>query len=387
MDDQPATEWRPFAAGVFSIGLALLGLALPLSLVAAEIITAGLLAIFLLRLVKGQKFQLSRRDLPVIAFLLIRLNAGIFSPHTELAGKGLTYLFFCSAYAITAWNPEGRDLKTWRNFIRGLVIGGAVSSIASFYQVVEGAQRGIGLSGGWTVFGSLTGAALVLGVYQSINGGLFAKKYQDIALLTLNAAGLAVSICRAEWMVAFLVLLPAGVLFYPRTSAALTGGILALFLAITPLRERLLTIADPASNLSGREVIWAPSIKLIARKPILGHGLNSFHAIFPERLRPHMTDPGAGDWHNVYLQTAIESGLLGLAAFLWLLGMGLSLAYRRIRLAKTPPEQGIAWGLFSALAFFFIAGGLGAFLVRIPVVVLVFLMLGMISRFLTNKTS
>ncbi len=380
MDDLPATKPEPLASGIFSVGLWLLGLAIPLSLVGAEALTLGLLLLFLLRLVKRHRFQLSSRDLPFIAFLLIRLISALFNFHSEYTEKGLTYLFFCVAYIITAWNPESSNPKVWRNFVRGLVIGATIASLAGLYQVAGGAHRGIGLVGGWTVFGSLTGAALVLGIYQAIRGGLFPKKYQDVALLTLVAAGLAASICRAEWVAAFLVLLPAAILFYPRTSAVLGAGIVIVFLAVTPLRERLLTLADPLSNLSGREIIWAPAGELISEKPILGHGLNSFHAVFPVELRPLMTDPGAGDWHNVYLQVAIESGLLGLAAFLWMMGTGLFLAFRRLRLAKTPIEQGAAWGLFLALAFFCIAGGLGAFLVRIPVVVLVFLILGVVRH-------
>lgn len=380
MDDHPATEQKPLGTGLFSLFLGLLGLTLPLSLVAAEAVLAGLLAIFLLRLIKGEKLALRFWDLPVVAFFLIRLNSGIFSPHPELAGKGLTHLAFLTTYAITAWNPEGAEPKAWRNFIRGLVLGGAVASVASLYQVADGEHRGIGLSGGWTVFGSLTGAALVLGIYYSIHDSLYGRKYLDISLLTLNAAGLAASICRAEWAAVFIVLLPAAVIFSPRVSALSGAAILALFLAITPLRERLVTLTDPAHNLSGRDIIWSPALDLISEAPILGHGLNSFHAIFPENQRKYMTDPYAGDWHNVYLQVTMESGLLGLAALLWMLGTGLYLAFRRIKSASTLLEAGIAWGLFAGLALFCIAGGLGTFLVRIPVVILVFLMLGKISR-------
>ncbi len=376
MNEQSEATQKPFASEIFGIGLAALGVSLPLSLVAAEFITGGLLIITILRLIKGQKLQVSRWDLPVIAFLAIRLVTGILGQHDELIGKGLTYLLFALTYFITAWNPEGSDLKVWRNFVRGLVFGGAVASVFGLYQFVSGAVRVEGFHGGWTVFGSLTGAALILGLYMAAKGGLFFRKSLDVLLLTLCAAGLAVSVCRAEWAAAFIVLLPAGILFYPKYSVFLLTGILILILAVTPLRSRFLTLLDPVSNLSGREIIWQPSIDLIAERPILGHGLNSFHAIFPDELRSSLTDPGAGDWHNVYLQVAVESGLLGLAAFLWMLGTFLYLAFQRIRRAKTDHELGIAWGLFALVAFFCIAGGFGVFLVRIPVIVLVFLVLG-----------
>lgn len=387
MEAQPPQVHQSFDGRLLSIGLALLGAALPLSLIATEAITFALWAILLLHLVKGNSLRLTVWDLPFFFFFLLRLISGIFGSHPETAQKGLTNLLFSLAYVITAWHLQGADKSVWRNFIRGLVIGTAISSLVAFSQLAGGAERGTGMTGGWTVFGSLTGTALVMGIYQAIRGGLFPRKYQDVASLTLVAAGLAVSICRAEWVAAFLVLLPAAILFHPRFSAVLMAGTIITFLAVTPLRERLLTLTDPLANLSGREVIWQPSIELIREKPILGHGLNSFHAIFPAELRPMLTDAGAGDWHNVYLQVAAESGLLGLAAFLWMLATGLFLGYKGIQEAKTPPEQGIAWGLFAALAFFCIAGGTGVFLVRIPVVVLVFLILGALSNRATRSVA
>ncbi|HEX7342718.1 MAG TPA: O-antigen ligase family protein, partial [bacterium] len=367
---------KPFAAGAFSAGLVLLGLALPLSLVAVEVICGLLLAIILLRFILGQKIPISYWDLPFLLFILIRLASAIFSPHPEKIGKGLTYLAFCLAYALTAWNAQGDLKQVWPRMIRGLVIGGAIASVVGLIQVAGGAERATGIYGGWTVFGSMMGAALALGVYHAAAGFLFKRRTWDVISLGIIAAGLAASICRAEWVAAILALLPAAILYYPRYSAALGAGILVLFLVIVPLRSRLSTLANPAANLSGREVLWQPVADLLAARPLLGHGLNSFHAIFPQELRPQMTDPGAGDWHNVYFQVAIESGLLGLVAFMVLLGTGLYAALQGIRRARDPSDAASAWGLFATLAFFCITGALGTFLVRISVVVLVFLLLG-----------
>ncbi len=367
---------KPFAAGAFSVGLVLLGLALPLSLVAVEVICGLLLGIILLRFILGQKIPISYWDLPFLLFIFLRLASAIFSPHPDKIGKGLTYLAFCLAYALTALNAQPDLKQVLPRMIRGLVIGGAMASIVGLIQVTGGAERATGIYGGWTVFGSMMGAALVIGLYQAAAGSLFKRRIWDCAFLGLLIAGLAASICRAEWVAAILALLPAAILYYPRYSAVLGAGILVLFLAIAPLRSRLATLTNPAANLSGREILWQPVSDLLAQRPILGHGLNSFQAIFPEALRPWMTDPGAGDWHNVYFQVAIESGFLGLAAFFALLGTGLYAAVLGIRRANDPSNRATAWGTFCALAFFCIAGALGTFLVRISVIVLVFLLLG-----------
>ncbi len=384
MQDQPASPGGLSTFELHSRGLGLLGLLLPLSLVAVEFLFTALLLWSLLQALRSRQIRLTRWHLPVLAFVLIRLTSGLFAAETKLAVKGLTYLLFCAAFAITAWNTGDFKSRGWSRFVRGLVVGCALSSLWGIVQVLAGAQRATGFYGGWTVFGSLTGAALVLGSYQAISGGLFSKKYLNALFLLLIAAGLAASSCRAEWVAAVLVLLPAGVIFYPRLSVLLGLCVVVLFLAIQPLRERLLTLGNPVANLSGREVLWQPTVKLMQQEPLFGYGLNSFHAIFPPDLRPQMSDPGAGDWHNVYLQVALESGLIGLAAFLWLLATGLYLAVRGVRRARSPAEQAAAWGLFAGLAFFCIAGGLGVFLVRIPVVILVFLLLGTITQQAAN---
>lgn len=379
MKDQSAVSRGSFVSRPFIVGLTVLGVLLPISLVAVEVVVCGLLLLTVLRLLRG-KLCPSRWDLPILCFIIIRLITGIFSQHNELTLKGLIYLSFALSYCITAWNPEGSDVKVWRNFIRALVIGATAASVCGIIQFASGAVRVEGFYGGWTVFGSMTGAALISGIYLTARGDLFFRRSFDLLLLTLCAAGLAVSLCRAEWVAVFIVLLPAGILFYPKYSAILLSITLALFLLVTPMREKLFTLFDPLSNLSGRDIIWKPAINLIAEKPILGHGLNSFQSVFPQELRSSMTDPGAGDWHNVYLQVAVESGLLGLAAFLWMLASFLYLFLRQIRLASTDQELGIAWGLFALIAFFCIAGGFGVFLVRIPVVMLFFLSLGRISH-------
>ncbi|MCX6640388.1 MAG: O-antigen ligase family protein [bacterium] len=380
MNSSSANQHESRLRSASSLGMALLGFALPLSLVAVEIIAGVLLAIFIVRQLKAGKLSFNRLDLPVAVFVLIRLLSGIFSPHPELIGKGLTYLSFTAAYALTAWSVDLGGARNWRNFVRGLVLGGVVDSVTSLYQVADGVSRGIGLSGGWTILGNMTGAALVLGSYYAIRGGLFPKRYMDVMALGLIAAGLAASVCRAEWIAAFFVLLPAAVLYSRRFSALLGVGVLTVFLAVTPLRQRLMTITDPFSNLSGRDFIWRAAEPALAERPVFGSGLNSFHAVFPRWIRPWLVDTGPGDWHNLYLQVTVESGLIGLAALLWMLGSLLWRAYGKVKAANSPAEQALAWGLFAGLGFFCIAGGLSVFLVRIPVIILVFLIMGMISR-------
>jgi O-antigen ligase len=371
-----AASPRPLAAEYYAIGLALLGAALPLSLVAVEILCGALLCIIFLRSIRGESIPFSIWDAPFLAFILIRSLSGLLSPHAASLSKGLVNLTFCGAYLIAAWDADHRRRQSWEQLVRWLVVGAALVSSYGLWQQISGAQRATGFYGGWTVFGSVTGIALVLGVYTAIAERLFKHKILNAALLLLCAMGLAVSECRVEWLAAALALLPAGLLYHRRLAALAMVAVAAAFMLAAPLRERILRLSDPLQDLIDRGTIWTPALDLISQAPFLGHGLNSFRDVFPESLRHSMFDPGAGDWHNVYLQVAVESGLLGLAAFLLLLGGALYAAYVGIRNAPNRNEQALAWGLFCGLSFFAIAGGLGTFLVRITVTVMVFMMMG-----------
>lgn len=65
---------------------------------------------------------------------------------------------------------------------------------------------------------------------------------------------------------------------------------------------------------SGRRGFWKKAVSIIRTSPILGTGLNTYTRVLKR-------DPHASLWyaHNCYLQLAAETGLLGLACFLWVL--------------------------------------------------------------------
>jgi len=66
---------------------------------------------------------------------------------------------------------------------------------------------------------------------------------------------------------------------------------------------------------SGRFMYWKKAISVIRTSPIWGTGLNTY-----TRIIKRDADPNTWRYaHNCYLQMAAETGLLGLACFLWLL--------------------------------------------------------------------
>lgn len=59
--------------------------------------------------------------------------------------------------------------------------------------------------------------------------------------------------------------------------------------------------------------LWIEGWEIFKRSPVIGHGLKSFSLML-----------GKGYTHNCYLQMLVETGVLGLAAFLWVLAYSSS---------------------------------------------------------------
>ncbi len=108
------------------------------------------------------------------------------------------------------------------------------------------------------------------------------------------------------------------------------GAVVAVGLAAMG-PERLLRFAASDAptagtvSLAGRVELWQRSITMLLDMPVTGIGLNSFPVILQSfyptvghydlQVIPHA--------HNLFLQTALDLGLAGLAAFLWLVALAV----------------------------------------------------------------
>jgi glycosyl transferase family 25 len=78
--------------------------------------------------------------------------------------------------------------------------------------------------------------------------------------------------------------------------------------------------ARELTSMGIRVVIWQNTRELIAEAPLLGHGTGSFERVYPRFASKNgsgwQATPSA-DPHNQYLYFLAETGVLGLAAFVW----------------------------------------------------------------------
>ncbi len=86
---------------------------------------------------------------------------------------------------------------------------------------------------------------------------------------------------------------------------------------------------------------WRAGLEALAERPWLGYGPATFHLILPRFLPPQLAPFGGagalgGRPHNVYLEVALESGLIGLGLFVGLLGLLLVPPVTALRQRRVP---------------------------------------------------
>ena len=192
------------------------------------------------------------------------------------------------------------------------------------------------------------------------------KKALAFTMLLVNGASLILTFSRGGWIgliVSMLTLL--GLLYYwwrpnmppfwRKWSPLILCGTLAIaFLLILVVsetaRERILSIfadrQDSSNNV--RRNVWTAVRKMIGDYPLLGigPGHSAFNQIYPLYASSRFTALSA---YSIYLEVAVETGLIGLASFLWLLVVIFNTGFvqlQRLRLLNS--EEGF-W-LMAAIA-------------------------------------
>jgi len=136
----------------------------------------------------------------------------------------------------------------------------------------------------------------------------------------------------------------------PIALGTLAGLFIFAVLFVAPVRGRVLSIFAGRNDSSNdfRLNVWAAAIDMIKARPFLGigPGNDAFNKIYPLFQRPRYTALSA---YSVLLEIAVEMGLIGLTAFLWLLVVTFNQGWIQLqRLRQLGSRQGF-W-LMGAIA-------------------------------------
>jgi putative inorganic carbon (hco3(-)) transporter len=343
--------------------LVLLLLSLPLGrLTFAEVVSpvtvlaAVVLAVWLWRVLSGsERIEFSHMQLPLAIFLLWGI-AGIYGAlDVGNAIKVLSiFVMGASVYLVTSQtirSPEEAHGIMWAAAVTvGItvlytVVAGFGGSMSEVYQNDEGGQsyaRFGGIFGHPNLLGGFLALAIPSMVALAASERVWWRRLSGSLLVMAAMAGLVFTYSRGAWLgtgVGLLILLPVlGRGFWLILGAVLLGPVLVgMVTSAGAVLARLDSIAAAGSDpaLMIRLEIWGMAFRLVAEHHLLGVGLGNFQAAYGRLMVPDLpllTYPTElpEHAHNLFLNLAVEVGLVGVSAFAWL----LAVAFLRVQQIK-----------------------------------------------------
>jgi putative inorganic carbon (hco3(-)) transporter len=127
---------------------------------------------------------------------------------------------------------------------------------------------------------------------------------------------------------------------------------------------------DPSAG--ERLTLWEDALRVFNEDPIFGIGFNTY---------AYLGRVGSfTDTHNYYVKILMETGLVGLFIFLWLLGVASKMSWRLFRTARDPVLSGLGYGLFAMLACVLVVNFFGDRWTYLQVNGFLWVLLGLIAR-------
>ncbi len=253
-----------------------------------------------------------------------------------------------------------RDRDRMRRVVDGLVV---VAALIAVYGLVE-----IPLGNGWTAerirgpfshYMTFAGVLLLadLMLVAQLASGAWRQWWRWAALAAINAA-LVGSLTRNAWVALAVAVTVLVLMRAPRWLLAYVPAA-ALFVALAPapVVARAVSIFDLRHPTNyDRLCMLDAGLTMIGERPLFGLGPGMVEARYPIYRHPTAPRQSVPHLHNTVLQMAAERGLLSAAAFVWLLGGALVLAYRGSRGRGDGAAADLHLGAFLGLLAFALAG-------------------------------
>ena len=295
---------------------------------------------------------------------------------TFISIVGLRQWFF-GVDALATWvDPESSLAGTTRvysylgnpNLLAGYLIPAVILSAAALF-----AWRGIGPKL----------LALVMGC---VNAACLVATFSRGGWIGFVVAGFAFLLLLIYWL---LPMLPRfwQLWLMPIVLGGTTAFLVIAVSTVQPLRDRFASIfvgrEDSSNNF--RINVWNAVVEMIKDRPVLGigPGNDAFNVVYPFYQEPGYTALSA---YSVYLEIAVETGLIGLVCFLWLLVVTLSNGWLQIQTLRQMKSREGFWlmGAIATIVGMLAHGMVDTVWYRPQVSTLWWLMIALVASYLAN---
>lgn len=283
---------------------------------------------------------------PVLA---LGIGSVLFSKYPIVSLKAVYVLSIYILWFYSIWDI----LREKRHVVNTIFL---MIGIAGFVNIVNlSFHFGTGIGGilekypfwrGKNAFG------LFLVMALCVSGSLSGRTRGINSLLLI--LGIIFSYSRGAWISGLLTSLGLVIYRFKRLVFVIIGCIV-IFLIVSPgsVHERI--IDD--TNIKERLDLWNNTMDLVKKSPIIGTGLGTFTEAYRDSYPELVPLKGEGSRiirhaHNLYLQFLIETGVIGLIVFLFLVGAGLVYAIRNFIKEEDQLIKSIRYGSLLGIAAF-----------------------------------
>ena len=413
------TAERPFLDRVQAGLVAATAATCLLSIFSAQLALALALAVFVLRLARGQaKLQRTPLDTPIVVFSVWTLLSAAFSTKPlvahEDAKKLVLFALFYLALESAALGRE-RERVMDAVLLGGLALAGAAilqfyflgfdtmntrpRSFLGHYMTASGLSMAVlivaaarlaflrawalptradyrllgGLAAGLVVLTALQGvgvlgleaerlfvaAVALTALRMALAGDRWPSLGTSVTLALLafafSAWSLVLSRTRNAWLGALTGLLVVSVLRSRRMVWLVAAAVAAVLIVRPATVIDRLTFTDESSR--DRYYMWQAGIDMILDRPVFGQGPGMIVVTYPQYRWPEAPKPFAPHLHDNALQIAAERGIPCAVFWLWLVAAAMADAWRECRRGLFGP----GWVAAASLALFAAVMAAGVF--------------------------
>lgn len=306
-------------------------------------------------------------EIPIALFLLAGLVGIVVAPdHRGALGIFRAYLLEPIAiyYVATAVLVTGESIES---ILGAWGIGAvlfAVVEMATFVQALAGHRLVLGHAA--AAFGiNPNSVAIYLEPLIALAAGfaLFDRgrqRWLGIGVLVVLLTAEAATLSRGGLLALAVLILIS--FFTTRTvifravllAAAVVGALILWQLPFVGLRIKYFLL-DPAHTLFGRFHIWAATLRMLQDHPIFGAGINAYQTTMAPYRATDAYKVAEPYPHNIVLTTWTELGLLGLAAFIYILASLIIRPWKAVA-SSLRLYRPVLWGLGSAFVMIAVHG-------------------------------
>lgn len=353
-------------------------------LLVARALALALLALWLARSALEQRLSIKRTplDLGMALFVSSAAISTVFAVNRNLALFGgydryegfLTIALYGALFWLSVQSLEGP--QSGRRLLTALLVSGYVAAILALGQSLLASAHGVaagesaftfggmarasGTMGNPTLLATFLAMLLPLSIDRVIAASSWLRRITWLNVAAVLSMGLLFTFSRAGLIaagVAVLILLMARLQMWrkPRRFIWLPLGVLvgASLLALPghggvavgqPILTRVVSIANLTGGSNATRLhVWNDSLRLIASRPVVGFGPDTFGLVYPHFQTGEWT-PGyrIDKAHADALQVASTQGLLGLAGYVGLL-VGALVMFWRARPVREVMALGTGW--------------------------------------------